>query len=57
MLHAAGLAHEHARNDRDEYVRLIKENLGGNINNVNMRKADTYDLNPTTTMKALCNTL
>lgn len=46
MLHAAGLVHEHARNDRDEYVRLIKENLGGNINNINMRKADTYDLNP-----------
>lgn len=46
MLHAAGLVHEHARNDRDEYVRLIKENLGGNINNINMHKADTYDLNP-----------
>ncbi|XP_065926159.1 zinc metalloproteinase nas-1-like [Magallana gigas] len=46
MLHAAGLVHEHTRSDRDEYVRLIKENLGGNINNINMRKADTYDLNP-----------
>lgn len=46
MLNAAGLVHEHARNDRDEYVRLIKENLGGNINNINMRNADTYDLNP-----------
>lgn len=46
MLHAAGLLHEHTRSDRDEYVRLIKENLGGNINNINMRKGDTYDLNP-----------
>lgn len=46
MLHAAGLDHEQSRSDRDEYIRLIEENLGGNINNNNFRKDDTFDHNP-----------
>lgn len=46
MLHAAGLRHENSRKDRDEYIRLIKENLGYMIHDSNFAKADTLDRNP-----------
>lgn len=46
MLHAAGIEHEHSRSDRDDYIRLVKENLGNNINDINLAKEDTFVRNP-----------
>lgn len=46
MLHAAGIEHEHSRSNRDDYIRLVKENLGNNINDINLAKEDTFVRNP-----------
>ncbi|XP_022321438.2 uncharacterized protein LOC111123420 isoform X1 [Crassostrea virginica] len=45
MLHAIGLMHEQSRSDRDEYIRMIEENLKENINDGNMAKFSTFDYN------------
>ncbi|XP_048747647.2 uncharacterized protein LOC125659895 [Ostrea edulis] len=45
MLHAVGLMHEQSRSDRDDNIRMIKENLKHNINNGNMAKTSTFDHN------------
>lgn len=45
MFYVVGFVYEYICSDCDEYVGLIKENLGGNINNINMCKVDIYDFN------------
>ena len=37
--------HEQSRSDRDEYIRMIEENLKENINDGNMAKFSTFDYN------------
>lgn len=46
MLHAVGAEHEMSRQDRDNYITVVMDNLEGGWDNGNYIKAETSDIYP-----------